>query len=385
MSKTRLLLFAVTVIALMSFTGKGHGKKDTFAPGQLQTSLLTDTTEQKSTGEKAQSTAASTTSITEVSSKNTANNLESGFKDLFVMTGANGVKLNSRAVTFVQDYMEKNSRKLENMKSWGRPYFNMIDGILIQHGLPKELKYLAVIESELKPAAVSWAGAVGPWQLMPGTARVLGLRVSRKIDERVDYYKSTHAAAKYLKDLYNEFGDWLLVIAAYNGGPGNVYSAIRKSGSRNFWNLQYYLPAESRTHVKKFIGTHYIFEGQGGLTTLTKQEATEQLGASAVLLRPLSKEEMDNLESLNISGKYHSTIIAKHVLMDIEDFNRFNPEFDRLMANSSVYELKLPEDKMTMFVANKYSILNESVQLLLSGGTPEAAPVAKAVASAKQK
>ena len=385
MSKTRLLLFSVTVIALMSFTGKGHGKKDVFTPGELQTSLLTDTTEQKSTGEKAQSTAASTTSTTEVSSKNTANNLESGFKDLFVMTGANGVKLNSRAVTFVQDYMEKNSRKLENMKSWGRPYFNMIDGILLQHGLPKELKYLAVIESELKPAAVSWAGAVGPWQLMPGTARVLGLRVSRKVDERVDYYKSTHAAAKYLKDLYNEFGDWLLVIAAYNGGPGNVYSAIRKSGSRNFWNLQYYLPAESRTHVKKFIGTHYIFEGQGGLTTLTKQEVTEQLGASAVLLRPLSKEEIDNAESLNISGKYHSTIIAKHVLMDIEDFNRFNPEFDRLMSTSSVYELKLPEDKMTMFVANKYNILNESVQLLLSGGTPEAAPVPKGVASAKQK
>ncbi|HYC29197.1 MAG TPA: lytic transglycosylase domain-containing protein, partial [Chitinophagaceae bacterium] len=267
----------------------------------------------------------------------------------------------------------------------GRPYFNMIDGILIQHGLPKELKYLAVIESELKPSAVSWAGAVGPWQLMPGTARILGLRVTRKVDERVDYYKSTHAAAKYLKDLYNEFGDWLLVIAAYNGGPGNVYSAIRRSGSRNFWTLQYYLPAESRTHVKKFIGTHYIFEGQGGLTTLTKQEATEQLGASSILLRPLSKDEIETAESLNISGKYHSTIIAKHVLMDIEDFNRFNPEFDRLMANSSVYELKLPEDKMTLFVANKYNILNESVQLLLSGGTPEATPVAKAVASSNKK
>lgn len=382
MSKTRLLLFAVTVSALMSFTGRGHGK-ETFSPGQLQTAALTDTTEQKNTGEKAQSTAASTTSVSG-SSKNNAEDLESGFKDLFVMAGANGVKLNSRAVSFVQDYMEKNSRKLENMKTWGRPYFNMIDGILTEHGLPTELKYLAVIESELKPAAVSWAGAVGPWQLMPGTARVLGLKVSRKVDERVNYYKSTHAAAKYLKDLYNEFGDWLLVIAAYNGGPGNVYSAIRKSGSRNFWNLQYYLPAESRTHVKKFIGTHYIFEGQGGLTTLTKQEATEQLGASAILLRPLTKQEIEDAESLNISGKYHSTIIAKHVLMDVEDFNRFNPEFDRLMANSSVYELKLPSDKMGLFVANKYNILNESVQLLLSGAIPEAVPVAKAVASNKK-
>jgi membrane-bound lytic murein transglycosylase D len=138
-------------------------------------------------------------------------------------------------------------------------------------------------------------------------------------------------------------------------------------------------------HVKKFIGTHYIFEGQGGLTTLTKQEATEQLGASSLLLRPLSREEMESSESLNVSGKYHSTIIAKHVLMDLEDFNRFNPEFDRLMANSAVYELKLPAEKMTLFVANKYNILNESVQLLLSGGPVEATPVPKAVASSNKK
>ena len=376
MSKTKLLLFGLAVITLMSFREPG-------TPGQLQAGHYSDTTEQKATGEKAQA-ANTTSSATEAIAKNT-NNLTSGFKDLFIMTGNNGVKLNSRAVGFVQDYMEKNSRKLENMKSWGRPYFNMIDGILIKHGLPKELKYLAVIESELKPGAVSWAGAVGPWQLMPATARALGLKVSKRVDERVDYYKSTHAAAKYIKDLYKEFGDWLLVIAAYNGGPGNVYSAIRRSGSRNFWNLQYYLPAESRMHVKKFIGTHYIFEGQGGLTTLTKQEATEQLGASSILLRPLTREEMATVESLNISGKYHSAIIAKNVLMEIEDFNRFNPEFDRLMSNSTVYELKLPAEKMTLFVANKYNILNESVQLLLSGAPAEPVPAPKAVASSNKK
>lgn len=376
MSKTRLLLFGVMIFGLMSFTA-GEGKADGFSLRQVL-AMLTDTTQEKANASLG-SSGSSTTATT--NNNNNNNNLQSGFKDLFI-TGANGVKLNSRAVGFVQDYMEKNSSKLEKMKSWGRPYFNMIDGILIKHGLPKELKYLAVIESELKPGAVSWAGAVGPWQLMPATARALGLKVSKRIDERVDYYKSTHAAAKHLKDLYNEFGDWLLVIAAYNGGAGNVYSAIRKSGSRNFWNLQYYLPAESRTHVKKFIGTHYIFEGQGGLTTLTKQEATEQLGASSVLLRHLTKEELADAESVNVSGKYHSTIIAKIVLMDIEEFNRYNPEFDRLMANSAVYELKLPSEKMALFVANKYQILNESVQLLLSGAAAEAAPAGKpAVAS----
>lgn len=323
---------------------------------------FTDTTLGKANGQ--QSALKDATAIAQPA------NMPSGFKDLFVMTSgdANGVKLNARAVSFVQDYMESHTKKLEKMRSWGRPYFNLIDGILLQHGLPKELKYLAVIESELKPGAVSWAGAVGPWQLMPATARALGLKVSKRIDERVDYHKSTHAAAKHLKDLYREFGDWLLVIAAYNGGSGNVYSAIRKSGSRNFWQLQYYLPAESRTHVKKFIGTHYIFEGQGGLTTLTKQEATEQLGASSLLLRQLTQDEQEGAESMNISGKYHSSVIAKVILMDIDEFNRYNPDFDKLMANSNAYELRLPEEKMSLFVANKYQILNESVQLLLSGG-----------------
>ena len=298
---------------------------------------------------------------------------QNAFKDLFIATsagGASGARLNPKAVSFVQDYIDKNGKDLQNMKEWGRPYFNLIDNVLAKYGLPTELKYLAVIESRLKPNSVSWAGAVGPWQLMPSTARLLGLKVTYKYDERTNYYKSTQAAAKYLRDLYNELGDWLLVIAAYNGGTGNVYKAIRKSGSRNFWDLQYYLPAESRNHVKKFIGTHYIFEGQGGITTLTKEEATEQLSGSAMYVfhRKLSKEEETNSKTVAISGKYFSTIIAKYTLMDMDDFNRFNPNFDKVMASANnTYDLKLPSEKMELFVANKYQILDESVQLLLNG------------------
>jgi membrane-bound lytic murein transglycosylase D len=112
---------------------------------------------------------------------------------------------------------------------------------------------------------------------MPETAKLLGLKVSTKYDERTNYRKSTKAAAIYLKDLHREFGDWLLVLAAYNCGPGPVHSAIKTSGSRNFWKLQNYLPAESRGHVKKFIATHYYFEGQGGVTTLTKAELQKLL------------------------------------------------------------------------------------------------------------
>ncbi len=296
-----------------------------------------------------------------------------GFNDLFLtsfMVGSSGAKLNPKALSFVQDYMEKNSKDLQNMKSWGKSYFNVIDRVLAKYELPSELKYLAVIESELKPTAKSWAGAVGPWQLMPVTARQLGLKVTRRYDERKNYNKSTIAAAKYLRDLYNEFGDWLLVIAAYNGGEAHVYNAIKRSGSRNFWDLQYYLPAESRNHVKKFIATHYIFEGQGGVTTLTKEEATQQLSGSSMYVfhRDLSNEEASNSKTISISGKYHSFIIARYVLMDLDEFNRYNPDFDKIMAGTNnTYDLKLPADKMQLFTSNKYQILNESVQLLLNG------------------
>jgi membrane-bound lytic murein transglycosylase D len=104
----------------------------------------------------------------------------------------------------------------------------------------------------------------------------LNLKVNARYDERTHFYKSTVAAAKYLRDLYKIFDDWLLVIAAYNSGPGPVLKAIKKSGSRNFWKLQYYLPAETRGHVKKYISTHYFYEGNGGVTTLTKYETDMQ-------------------------------------------------------------------------------------------------------------
>src|SRR5688572_25417078 len=166
------------------------------------------------------------------------------FKDLFATTSlSNGIsvaQLNPLAINFVEDYIDSHSKMLEKLKDKARPYFDMMDEILVKHGLPKELKYLAVIESELKSNATSWAGAVGPWQFMPETGRTLGLKINRRIDERRDIYKSTHAASRYLTNLYSLYGDWLLVIAAYNGGPGKVNAAIKRSGSRDFWALQKY-------------------------------------------------------------------------------------------------------------------------------------------------
>ena len=294
------------------------------------------------------------------------------FKDLFIVstlsTGISVERLNPLAIGFVEDYMDKFGKSMEEMKGWGKPYFDMMDGILVKHGLPKELKYLAVIESQLKTNARSWAGAVGPWQLMPATGRNLGLRINKKIDERRDIYKSTHAASRYLTDLFSLYGDWLLVIAAYNGGPGNVNSAIRRSGSHDFWTLQKYLPAESRKHVKKFIATHYIMEGVGGVTTLTKKEA-----ANFLLSNPdsaFTKNEFSNSIAQTINGRYNSTVIVKHIAMDMASFQKINPNFDNVIASNGKYELHLPSDKMDLFMSKKTAILKESIQLLLN---PESA------------
>jgi membrane-bound lytic murein transglycosylase D len=236
----------------------------------------------------------------------------------------------------------------------------------VAQGLPGELKYLAVVESNLKSSAFSWAGAVGPWQFMPGTAKKMGLKVNEYRDERTDYHKSTTAAARYLKELFSIYGDWLLVIAAYNGGVGNVNSAIRRSHSRNFWDLQYYLPTESRNHVKKFIATHYIMEGNGGITTVTKDEADNAMLAFAPGKNVLNQEELTNSKMQSISGKYNSVIIAKNILIDIANFNRYNPDFDKQISVKGSFDLRLPGDKMEVFNAKKFQILDESMKLLLA-------------------
>jgi membrane-bound lytic murein transglycosylase D len=164
------------------------------------------------------------------------------------------------SLKFVDAYIRKNDEDLALIKRRSSRPFTIMDSVFKLYGLPPELKYLAVIESELKATALSRVGAWGPWQLMAGTARDLGLKVNGRSDERTNYYKSTRAAAKYLRDLHSEFKDWLLVLAAYNAGPLPVYKAIHRSGSRNFWALERYLPKESQLHVRHFIATAVYFQ-----------------------------------------------------------------------------------------------------------------------------
>ncbi len=296
-----------------------------------------------------------------------------GFKNLFTQFRYNPTlpyssQINPHAELYMQDYLRVHTSHLLKMKSWGMPYFNLIDNIFSQYGLPKELKYLAVIESNLSTGATSWVGAGGPWQFMPYTARDYGLIVNGNYDERRDYFKSTHAAARYLLQLYRQLHDWLLVIAAYNGGPGRVYDAMKKSGSKDFWALQYYLPLESRNHVKKFIATHYIMEANttGLFTSGNLASAGNQRTGDPFNNKPdVTAEEKENTTTQTISGKYNSVVIAKNLSIDISLFNRYNPDFDNRLAQNGQFDLILPTEKMQLFLANKYQILNECVQLLL--------------------
>lgn len=308
----------------------------------------------------------------DLSTTDTAFDGKSGFKSLFSTNHFDAsrpyaAQLNPRAVSFVQEYIRKQGKELEKMKFWGKPYFDLYDNVLALYGIPKEMKYLSVIESHLNSGLVSWAGAVGPWQLMDYEARRFGLQ-TRGVDERTDYYKSTHVAAKLMKELYGDFGDWLLVVAAYNGGPGRVRQAMRKSGSRDFWDLQYYLPEETRNHVKKFIATHYVFEGSGGWTTMTANETQVQ---KALATQPqevvLSADDLANTVVVEIGGRYNSVIIANALLMDITRFNKWNPGFDKTLAEGKKYPLRLPKEAVPVFEARKNSILMESVRALLEG------------------
>lgn len=290
-----------------------------------------------------------------------------GFQTLFDTTSwknPTGVKLNPQAISFVESYMNRYGNGLRKMKDWGLPYFNMMDQVLAESGLPGQLKYLAVIESGLQSTAQSWAGAVGPWQFMPATGRRYGLKITPALDERMDYIKSTRAATRYLKVLFAQFQDWLLVIAAYNGGEGSVERAIRLSHSRDFWKLQYYLPAESMNHVKKFIATHYVFEGNGSVTTLTQQERKTQ---EEKLQGPLTAEELAQTTTLLLRGRYKREAILKYTETDPLEFKRLNPSFDQTISLKGEYLLRLSPACMQVLQEKKEMILEESLQLILHG------------------
>jgi membrane-bound lytic murein transglycosylase D len=158
------------------------------------------------------------------------------------------------------------------------------------------------------------------------------------------------------------YKDWLLVVAAYNCGPGRVNSAMTKARTNDFWKLQYYLPAETRNHVKKFIATHYVMESRGGITTVTQEQA--------LAMMPMVRDSAthQNVKVQIISGRYNSGVMAKYLEMSIDEFTKLNPGMDKILAGNNSYELKLPEEKTELFLNKKNEILNESIVTILNLG-----------------
>ncbi|CAL1520521.1 lytic transglycosylase domain-containing protein [Chitinophaga sp. MM2321] len=279
---------------------------------------------------------------------------------------------NNLVAGYVNNYATRYSQHLQIMIEKGQPYFAMVEKVFREHGIPEEMKYLAVIESSFNTNARSRVGAVGAWQFMAGTARIFGLSVGKKVDERKDFYKSTLAAAQFLNKLYDQFGDWLLVVAAYNCGAGGVQRAMKASGREDFWGMQYFLPAESRNHVYKFIATGYIldrfnnFFGVSDDNTLAAQPTENGSFAAPVARGPLTEDEIFSTVEINVTGKYRLEAIAKKLDMSVAQLDRFNPGFAKAMASpENNYDLRIPQEKMKQFMAEKDEMLKESVQLTL--------------------
>ncbi len=171
------------------------------------------------------------------------------------------VEYNPALESVIKSYLKHRRKHLQKLMTLSAFYFPMFERELDNHNIPLEIKYLAIVESALKPRAKSRVGATGLWQFMFGTGKEYGLDVSSYVDERSDPIKSTEAAAKYLSKLYKIFGDWDLALAAYNSGPGNVTKAIRRSGGyQNYWNIRHNLPRETAGYLPAFLANMYIFE-----------------------------------------------------------------------------------------------------------------------------
>ncbi|MBI1315393.1 transglycosylase SLT domain-containing protein [bacterium] len=207
---------------------------------------------------------------------------------------------NSTIQGFIDLYLNRRREQMARMLGEQAFYFPLFEEALERHNMPQELKYLAIVESALRPDATSRVGAKGLWQFMPATGKQYGLEIDSYVDERCDPKKSTDAACRYLKDLYGIFGDWNLALAAYNSGPGNVRKAIRKSGgAMDFWAISPYLPAETRGYVPAFIAVNYAMAHAHDYKLHPLQPAFDFHAVEAVsLTHPMSFHQLSALLSI---------------------------------------------------------------------------------------
>ena len=225
-------------------------------------------------------------------------------------------------------YSEKRGVDMKQAMGLSEYYFPIFEETFLRHGIPLELKYLAVVESMLKPTATSRAGAKGLWQFMYRTGAKYGLTMNSYVDERMDVEKSTEAAARYLKDLYRMLGDWSLAVSAYNCGAGNVNKAIRRAGGkRDFWSIYPYLPRETRGYMPAFVGMMYAFNYSKfyGLQA-------EQTGMPA------------QTDTFEVHRNLHFKQINEKVGIPLDELRCLNPKYynDIIPGNSGTCTLIVP-------------------------------------------
>lgn len=235
---------------------------------------------------------------------------------------------------FINRYI-KYSNRLSNLSRKAEYYFPLFEDILCKYDIPYELCYLAVIESALNPTARSRMGAAGIWQFMPSTGKLYGLEINSLVDERMDPIASTYAACRFLKNLYNTFGDWNLAIAAYNCGPGNVNKAIHRSGKRDFWSIYPYLPRETRSYLPLFIAAAYAMN-----------YATEHGICPAPAYLSMRTDTILTHERL------HLRQVSEVLDIPLDELHRLNPQYthDVLPGGEKAYALCLPIEKAGYYI-----------------------------------
>ncbi len=243
---------------------------------------------------------------------------------------------------YISVYTDKKKDQLEVMLGLADYYFPMIEEVLDYHDLPYELKYMAVIESALNPRAVSRVGATGMWQFMYRTGRAYGLTINSLVDERLDPLASTEAAVRYLGDLYNIYDDWILAIAAYNCGPGNVNKAIRRTGGKtDYWEIYYYLPRETRGYVPAFIAAAYSMNYYN-LYNLKPRTIDIPLSTDTIIVR----------------RDLHLKQVSEVLQLPLQELRDLNPQYRRdiVPGKSKAYALRVPLSQSTRFIDFQDSI-----------------------------
>jgi membrane-bound lytic murein transglycosylase D len=251
------------------------------------------------------------------------------------------VEYNPQLEQLIKSYLINRKAIFSVLMERARYYFPMFEEHLAKYNMPLELKYLAVIESALKPTAKSRVGAAGLWQFMYQTGKIYNLNVSSYVDERFDPIRSTEAACKYLSVLYNMYNDWDMALAAYNSGPGNVNKAIRRAGgSMNYWKIRPYLPRETASYVPIFYATMYIFKYSNEHNIVARESA-------------ISKFETDTIHlKRQITFKQLNTILG----VDNEVITFLNPQYTLGIIpkiKDKNYILTLPTKDVGNFVSNE--------------------------------